>query len=485
MPGGSAFLAFALAQSLEAGVQSPPPPLRDVRVDAAVSHDPATDVYTYRYKITNPVGNAFSISSITLDLSVPAGTSRPRKPGKLPSGVNFEDPNRFFGPGPAPGGRKTSWAERLRRVSGRDFVTVGLDGPEDWERHEIVAAFSWALLPKIIGASWKDEDQAPDFTRILPGRSLDGFVVTSHGPPGIRSIEFQPPLEELSESRRIPDDWIGEIDDADETLVAKKKRQHSLGFVATTVGPSAPPAGATRAFLVTRLRGLLDQCAELSWISDSGLLERLRNLLSQAAMALESEEETPAPSPLQEFISTIASASPGQRREEAYDLLSLNAEVILNDLKSPAGEAAGTPDAEDESEAESPAEEPGLPDLKVGHLDPPAIKIPYPTKTIKIDEATVNVGTAPAPASKTRYFLSRSPSIDPTAVPIGERDVPPLGAGEASASKRRFPVPSLPDGIYWLLACADSRNEVKESDKGNNCQTHPLTIPALMDVAPK
>lgn len=45
----------------------------------------------------------------------------------------------------------------------------------------------------------------------------------------------------------------------------------------------------------------------------------------------------------------------------------------------------------------------GGPDLTLGHLSPPAVKLPDPTNTVTIDETTVNIGTTAAPASKTRY----------------------------------------------------------------------------------
>ena len=72
--------------------------------------------------------------------------------------------------------------------------------------------------------------------------------------------------------------------------------------------------------------------------------------------------------------------------------------------------------------------------LTLGHLYPPAVKLPDATNTVTIDETTLNIGTAGAPASKTRYYLSATPILDASATMLGERDVPPL----------------LPNGEQWF-----------------------------------
>lgn len=473
-----------------AGAQSPPSALADVRIDATVSYDPATKIYTYRYKITNPPRNTLLVSSITLDLTLPPGASQPRKLKKLPAGIFFENPEKLTGPKPAEGTRRATWSDQLRKSTGKDFVAVGLDGPRSWGPYGVVSTHSWALLPKIIGASWTDEGQESAVTRIAPGHSLEGFVVTSFGPPGIRSIELQPPVEELAESRKLPGDWIGDSGDSDEVLSAKKKRQHTLGFVTRTLGPTALPDGITSAPLLARLRGLVDQCADLSWITDPQLLQQLRGLLTETATALQDGTESTAHSQLEQFETTVTTASSDQRLREASDLLSLNARLTVDVLSgnSPLpghGPPGPAPDEEEEVEAELPAPEACKPDLTLGHLRPPAVKLPSPTGTVTIDETTVNIGSAPAPASKTRYYLSSGMSGDAKVVVLGERQVPPLQPKEVSASVGEFALPALAPGVYWVLACADAGYEVEELDETNNCRTLEVMIPALMDAAPR
>ena len=60
------------------------------------------------------------------------------------------------------------------------------------------------LLGKAVDArpwSWGGYDGV--YRPILPGESLDGFVLTSYGPPGIRNVEFQPSDESI-EAAALP-----------------------------------------------------------------------------------------------------------------------------------------------------------------------------------------------------------------------------------------------------------------------------------------
>jgi hypothetical protein len=126
----------------------------------------------------------------------------------------------------------------------------------------------------------------------------------------------------------------------------------------------------------------------------------------------------------------------------------------------------------------------GGPDLTLDHLYPPALKLPSPTNSVTIDETTVNIGTAAAPLSKTRYYLSTNRTMDASAEMIGERDVPPLQPNESSASLRDFALPALDPGAYWILACADGAVQIAELDETNNCQTLEVSVAALIDVPP-
>jgi CARDB len=113
----------------------------------------------------------------------------------------------------------------------------------------------------------------------------------------------------------------------------------------------------------------------------------------------------------------------------------------------------------------------GGPDLVVTLWVPPLL-ISAPGQEFVVSEETRNLGTLPAPASVTRYYISTSAQIDPaTAITFGERNVPPLAVSERSRVDRQpFTIPaSLPPGTYSLAACADADNLIAELDEDNNC----------------
>lgn len=95
-----------------------------------------------------------------------------------------------------------------------------------------------------------------------------------------------------------------------------------------------------------------------------------------------------------------------------------------------------------------------------------------PGGEVLFQEVTTNTGTAPAPSSLTRYYVSHTNIPDPSqGVPLGEREVGALGPGESSESQQTTLV--LPTGVrpgwLYLFACADVRSEVEETDETDNC----------------
>ena len=92
-----------------------------------------------------------------------------------------------------------------------------------------------------------------------------------------------------------------------------------------------------------------------------------------------------------------------------------------------------------------------------------------------VNDNSVNVGAAPAPASTTRFYLSKDSSKgagDILLAPV--RAVPALSpngqAGNLSFGSTLVTVPSsTAAGVYRVLACADDLNAVKEAVETNNC----------------
>jgi hypothetical protein len=113
----------------------------------------------------------------------------------------------------------------------------------------------------------------------------------------------------------------------------------------------------------------------------------------------------------------------------------------------------------------------GQPDLVVTAISNPPSSAARTTK-LSVTDTTRNQGTADALATKTRYYLSLDTTRGPGDKRLkGARSVPALVAGASSTGTRLVTVPGTTQlGTYFLLACADDRKVVVESDETNNCR---------------
>lgn len=113
----------------------------------------------------------------------------------------------------------------------------------------------------------------------------------------------------------------------------------------------------------------------------------------------------------------------------------------------------------------------GSPDLVVPLFVPPVLRTKGENR-FSVLEWTQNIGEFPADVSTTQYFLSATNPVDPgKARKVGQRTVPALVPGERSEVRQQsFTIPDdLPDGTYYLAACADAVAKVLESNEHNNC----------------
>lgn len=86
-----------------------------------------------------------------------------------------------------------------------------------------------------------------------------------------------------------------------------------------------------------------------------------------------------------------------------------------------------------------------------------------------VTDTVRNQGSAKAGGTKTRYYLSLDGSgLDKRLA--GERRVPGLNPGVTSTGTERVEIrPDTVPGTYFLIACADDDDKVKESNETNNC----------------
>ena len=94
----------------------------------------------------------------------------------------------------------------------------------------------------------------------------------------------------------------------------------------------------------------------------------------------------------------------------------------------------------------------------------------------RVQDTVANRGGERAGRSASRFYLStdRRKGVGDLLMG-GARDVPPLGRGDVSAApaKRRVMATvdiGTPRGTYFLVACADDREAVRESKEGDNCR---------------
>ena len=86
-------------------------------------------------------------------------------------------------------------------------------------------------------------------------------------------------------------------------------------------------------------------------------------------------------------------------------------------------------------------------------------------------EATRNIGSGPASASITRYYLSTNQTKGSSdTVLTGDHTVPILAAGISDPNLDLLNIPDdLAPGAYYLIACADDPSTVSEITQTNNC----------------
>ena len=142
------------------------------------------------------------------------------------------------------------------------------------------------------------------------------------------------------------------------------------------------------------------------------------------------------------------------------------------------------------------------PDLVATDVSDPPSEVPEGGQ-FSLHDTVADTGF-PAGASTTRFYLSpdgpkslqerRTTGVSLTDVVMGGyRDVPALapGAGSSDTTPTLVTVPvGTRAGTYYVLACADDREAVAESDEGDNCvfATHPengVEKPSLVKVIPE
>src|SRR5256886_10626745 len=277
----------------------PIPTLQGVQVQAETTFDPATGRYTYGYTVSNPAGNTGRIWNVLVDMA----TILPRGFGSIffdPEGLTIPLGTNLF-----PFDRELGSLQPLALPAGTTLVPFGQQVPTGWNgglRRNGTASFS----------------TSGPAVHILPGQTLSGFALLGPGMPMIRKMQVHPKWTYV-----VPDVHV--TDDDEEVAAAKVKK--AIVFHTFTLGPSPHTPGTVAHW--DQLRDDLNQAIQLGWISDQALADSLVSQFASCRQALNGQDWTLAKTRLNSLIQIITQSTPDQRHREAFDLVLLNAQRLL------------------------------------------------------------------------------------------------------------------------------------------------------------
>lgn len=279
-----------------------PSPLQGVSVSAMVGKDQGAGIFTYRYRVFNPATNDGHIWHVDVEISRGSGEAELSREG-LVNGPRY---------------KRHSSEDAFQRVG---MVPVGITGPSGW-----IYGLGFDESAASLGfASWGAID---DPSLVLPGRTLEGFQLTSYGPPGLRLVEIQPDID----TDNLPEEF------SDPEKV--RQLRDNLIFRTKTIGPKAPPQNFVPLEFLNYLITLLHDSRQLGWIKVEGVHKSLLAKLLQAKRALEKDQTNVARNTLDAFLNEVKATScrefscPGNTplTSEAYALLFFNGQFLLERL---------------------------------------------------------------------------------------------------------------------------------------------------------
>ena len=98
-------------------------------------------------------------------------------------------------------------------------------------------------------------------------------------------------------------------------------------------------------------------------------------------------------------------------------------------------------------------------------------------RSLPVTDTTSNTGSGDAPASATKFYLSRDAAIDAGDVVLGSRAVPALTAGSTSSGATTLTIPAeTAVGSYYLIAAADADGAMTELSETNNTRYQNLVV---------
>jgi hypothetical protein len=271
------------------------PSLSGLRLQASVEIDPR-GVFIYRYALENGAASTAGIWRMAIDISLPAGASKPSA-----SGITH-----------GPGYFAESSVARRTLTTG-EAIAVGLSAPQPGWRTTVGsdATARWIAVS--------------DATVIAPKRKLAGFSLASHGPPALRQFTVAPYIDPQHAPVEPPQPDALETERYEQELGQYVESQSVTGV---TLAPSALKA-MTPDGLLASLASQVAQARTLRWISNDAATRSVTAKLQAARTAIARNQADASGKILGALRTEVAALSGKGFTSEAVALVDVNLQYVL------------------------------------------------------------------------------------------------------------------------------------------------------------
>jgi hypothetical protein len=272
------------------------PSLSAPRLQASVEID-SGDVFIYRYALENGAASTAAIWRLTIDISLPAGASRPS----------------VFGVAHGPGFFLADLSVPGRALRTGEAIAVGLSAPEPGWRTTVGTDAT---------ARWIAANNA---ALISPKQRLAGFSLASHGPPSIRRFTVAPYIDPRLAPVEPPQPDALEKERFEQEFDQYVESQSVTGL---TLAPSALKAMTPDA-LLANLANQVAQARTLRWISNDATSRDVTDKLQAARTAIARSQVDASGNILGALRTEVAALSGKGFTSEAVALLDVNVQYVL------------------------------------------------------------------------------------------------------------------------------------------------------------
>jgi hypothetical protein len=272
------------------------PSLSAPRLQASVEIDPR-DVFIYRYALENGATSTAGIWRLNIDISLPAGASRPSASGVA------HGPGYFVAELSVPG----------RALTTGEAIAVGLSAPQPGWR---------TTLGTDATARWIAVNNT---ALISPKQRLAGFSLASHGPPSLRRFTVAPYIDPQLAPVEPPQPDALEVERFEQEFEQYVESQSVTGL---TLAPSALKAMTPDA-LLANLASQVAQARKLRWIANDAMTRSVTDKLQAARTAIARSQVDASGKILGALRAEVAALSGKGFTSEAVALVDVNVQYVL------------------------------------------------------------------------------------------------------------------------------------------------------------